>query len=100
MRAPRSELERAASAVLVPAASAALAAQEIQAFAPAGIFVPANCADPRGEVAAVRKAIEREGQAVCFAACEVANGIELPGERATQLPCALALAAAEQGSPR
>jgi hypothetical protein len=100
MSAARFELERAASAVLVPAASAVLAALELQDFAPAGIFVPASSADPRGEVAAVRKSLERAGQAVCFAACELANGIELPGERATKLPCALALAAAEEGSPR
>jgi hypothetical protein len=98
MGAARSELERAASAVLVPEASAALAALAVGDFALAGIFIRASSADPRGEIAAVRKALERARQADFFAACELANGIELPGESATKLPCALALAAAEAGS--
>ena len=100
MGAPRSELERAASAVLVPPASAALAPLALERHTPAGVFVPASSADPRGEIAAVRKALQRAGETACFAACELVNGIELPGERSTKLPCALALAAAAGGSPR
>jgi len=94
------ELERAASAVLVPTASDALAALECDPCSPAGVYVPASSGDPRDEISALRRALDRSDRAEVFAACELVQGVELPGERATKLPCALSLAAAEEGSQR
>lgn len=102
MGATQAELERAASAVIVPefGAGDGPAIERLAALAPVGVHCPASAVEPRAVLARLRSALAEAGAQDCFAACDLAFGTSMPWLDATRLPSALALAAADSGDER